>query len=428
MRAKASPLAVKARRLALPIDKNPTFEALGDGISVGYRRCAGAGTWVARRSDGKGGKIVKRIGLADDYDDADGTRILTWAQAQAAALAFDPLAAAAIPDKAPTTVSAALDTYETDLKTRGGDLSNVGRLRLHVSDDLLQKAIRDLKVGDLRQWRDRLAGTLAPATVNRVATAFKAALNRTTDADDRIVSRSAWEKGLKALPDAEEARNIILPDAQVKAIVEGAYDDCIEVGLLVEVAAVTGARYGQIAGLLIEDLQDDRPDPRVMMPSSKKGKGLKKVLRRPVPIPKDLGIKLRLAAGERPAGEPLLLKRPRPQTNEEKRAGIQPLPEPWQKSDHYRPFKRVMKAVIGEPEEDKEADSDPITIYALRHSSIVRQILAGVPVRVVAVLHDTSIQMIEKNYSKFLADHADSLARGALLDLGRPSAECQSAP
>jgi hypothetical protein len=55
-------------------------------------------------------------------------------------------------------------------------------------------------------------------------------------------------------------------------------------------------------------------------------------------------------------------------------------------------------------------------MYALRHSSIVRQILAGVPVRVVAAIHDTSVVMIERTYSRFIADHADALARGALLD------------
>jgi hypothetical protein len=53
---------------------------------------------------------------------------------------------------------------------------------------------------------------------------------------------------------------------------------------------------------------------------------------------------------------------------------------------------------------------------ALRHSSIVRQLLAGVPVRVVAVNHDTSIVMIERTYSRHIGDHADALARVALLD------------
>jgi hypothetical protein len=58
-----------------------------------------------------------------------------------------------------------------------------------------------------------------------------------------------------------------------------------------------------------------------------------------------------------------------------------------------------------------------VTIYALRHSSIVRQLLAGVPVRVVAVNHDTSVVMIERTYSRHIGDYADALARVALLDI-----------
>lgn len=66
----------------------------------------------------------------------------------------------------------------------------------------------------------------------------------------------------------------------------------------------------------------------------------------------------------------------------------------------------------------KAVDQDPkeVTIYALRHTNIVRQLLRGVPVRVVAVNHDTSVAMIERNYSRYIGDHSDSLARAALLD------------
>ena len=59
-------------------------------------------------------------------------------------------------------------------------------------------------------------------------------------------------------------------------------------------------------------------------------------------------------------------------------------------------------------------------MYALRHSNIVRQILAGVPIRVVAVNHDTSVAMIERTYSRYIGDHSDQLARGALLDTTKP--------
>jgi hypothetical protein len=69
---------------------------------------------------------------------------------------------------------------------------------------------------------------------------------------------------------------------------------------------------------------------------------------------------------------------------------------------------------------DRGDDEGRLVFYALRHSSIVRQILAGVPVRVVAVNHDTSVAMIERTYSRYIGDHADALARKALLDIAAP--------
>jgi hypothetical protein len=69
-----------------------------------------------------------------------------------------------------------------------------------------------------------------------------------------------------------------------------------------------------------------------------------------------------------------------------------------------------------------------VTIYALRHSNIVRQILAGVPLRVVAVNHDTSVAMLERTYSRYIGDHADALARGALLDTTQPETTANVVP
>jgi integrase len=167
--------------------------------------------------------------------------------------------------------------------------------------------------------------------------------------------------------------------------------------MLIECAAVTGSRVSQLAALEIGDLQDGRPDPRLMVPSSRKGRG-KKINRRPVPIGADLARRLREASANREGQEPLLRK---------------PSGEPWAKSDHSRLFRRAAKS----------AGQDPaiVTIYALRHSNIVRQLLAGVPIRIVAVNHDTSVAMIERTYSKHIGDHSDALSRGALLDTTTPA-------
>ena len=60
---------------------------------------------------------------------------------------------------------------------------------------------------------------------------------------------------------------------------------------------------------------------------------------------------------------------------------------------------------------------DGATIYCLRHTAITRALLAGVPVRLVASSFDTSVAMIEKTYSKYIADHGDEQMRRALLDV-----------
>jgi hypothetical protein len=61
-------------------------------------------------------------------------------------------------------------------------------------------------------------------------------------------------------------------------------------------------------------------------------------------------------------------------------------------------------------------DPDEVTLYALRHSSIVRNLLLNVPIRVVAASHNTSVAEIERTYSKFSIEHSGKLSRRALLD------------
>ena len=70
------------------------------------------------------------------------------------------------------------------------------------------------------------------------------------------------------------------------------------------------------------------------------------------------------------------------------------------------------------------AGLDPkiVTLYALRHSSIVRALLAGVPTRVVAAQRDTSVPMLERTYSQHILDHSDAVGRRGLLNTAPPVA------
>src|SRR5438270_7735427 len=304
---RSSTLETRAARLRLPIAKKPVFVKIAPGVGLGYRRNGTAGTWVARVADGKGANWTKAIGNADDFDDADGAAILDYWQAQERTRTLGRGERGAGSAK-PLTMKEALDAYEADLRTRGGDPSNVARVRGHLSQALLERVVALLTSRELRRWRDGLAKSLAPATVNRTATALKAALNLVAKHDQRISNRRAWETGLATIPDAQQSRNVILAEDAVRRIVAEAHKQNGSFGLLVEVAAVTGARVSQLARLEVQDLQANRTDPRLMMPSSRKGRGKKAVSHRPVPISPALAKKLAVVASGRPAIAPLLVK------------------------------------------------------------------------------------------------------------------------
>jgi hypothetical protein len=56
-----------------------------------------------------------------------------------------------------------------------------------------------------------------------------------------------------------------------------------------------------------------------------------------------------------------------------------------------------------------------MTMYCLRHSSIVRMLLQNIPMRLVASLHNTSVAMIERHYSRYIVEYSDEISRKALL-------------
>jgi integrase len=374
-------LETRSARLRLPIRGKPYFVKLARGLALGYRRTRTAGTWVARITQG-GSDWTVRLGTADDHEDA-APGIMTYDEAQAQAR----IVARGGQSNNDNSVSGALERYKADLATRGGNANNVSRVRHHLTDKLARKTVGSLTAGELRAWRDGIKAKMTAASVVRTANALKAALNLAAATDERITNRDAWRIGLASIPGAAgEARNVILDEKDVRAIVAAAYRAGKEFGELVEVIAVTGARPSQVARLQGDDVQLGNK-PRVMMPVSHKGRGTKKTTHRPVPITEALASRLKGRKGT-------LLP--------------QPGGAPWAGKSHSAGFAKIVR--------DAGLDPAEVTIYALRHTSVVRMLLANVPVRVVAALHDTSVVMIERTYSKYIADHADELARATLIE------------
>jgi integrase len=227
-----------------------------------------------------------------------------------------------------------------------------------------------------------------------------AALEQAAQHDKRIQNRDAWETGLALLPDAQEARNVVLSDEKVREFVAGAYGLDHKFGLLADTLAITGARPSQAVRLRVEDLHDHPVRPKLMMPKSAKGgsrnRSVKKTEHFSVPITVQLATRLKAAAMGRADDAPLLMQSD----------GI-----PWNKNPGQNYHRQVDKVVttIG-------LDPADVTMYSLRHSSIVRMLLQNIPIRIVASLHNTSVAMIEKHYSRCITEHSiDDISRRALL-------------
>jgi integrase len=390
-RVRSKDLETRTARLRLARRKKPYAVKIMRGVYLLYRRNETAGPWMVRVCRG-GEDWTERLGLSDDFDEADARDTLDYWQAQDRA----PVQARVGKPTSDLSVRAAVERYERDLEARGNDSENARRVLSHLASSKLANKLLTAPslANNLSEFRDHLvAQGCKPATIDRIFHAFRAALNLAAENDERI-TRRPWKAALKDSGGAEAgAGNVILDDADRRALRGVAYRDSDEFGLLIDVLDETGARPSQVARLTAEDVQADFTDPRtgkrqprLMIPVSRKGNGKKKARSIPVPITGELADRLKGRTG-------VLLRRA---------DGT-----PWVEVNLTHYCARAMEGVTFN-------NPSKVTMYALRHTSIVRQLLAGVPTRVVAALHDTSVVMIEHNYSRFIGDHVDDIVRATL--------------
>jgi hypothetical protein len=109
-------LGTRTARTKLAVQYKPHYRLIEPGFHLGYRKLGNdrPGTWVARRYDGKGGYAVQNLRtpdnalvIADDYEDVDGVRVLSFAQARQKARG------ARKTKSGPLTVSGVLDTCDS---------------------------------------------------------------------------------------------------------------------------------------------------------------------------------------------------------------------------------------------------------------------------------------------------------------------------
>jgi integrase len=410
-----SDISTPAKRRKLTVSKAPVWEAIGGaraGCKLGYRRGIRGGSWVAKLVD-NGHRVETTLGAADD--DASAPRALSYSSAIAAALAWTAHArqriadgGKAAPDARSLTVGDAVRTYIQHRLARnrvtGRDAKS--RLGLHALGDARFPSIplAKLTADDIARWRRGLPKALRPATINRTLNDLRAALRAAADQNWRDLPRTLGkeiELGLRSLPSAEAARHALLSDDDMRRAINAAYDVDPDLGALVLVLAATGARFSQAAKMAVMDLQADAE--RIMVPVSTKGRGSKSRTRIAVPVGSDVVERLRPLIEGRAGHEPLLMHWVRKQVSPMAWACV--ARAAWDTASHMQRGWRKALRIAG---------LTHVEAYSLRHSSIVRMLREGLPVRVVAGLHDTSTVMIERHYSAYILDMADELARRAI--------------
>jgi integrase len=368
--------------------------------------------WVVKAVGGKH-RSEATLGAADD--DAAKPGALSYKAAISAALEWAKCERArqlgGNEDVRPT-VASAVENYikarERRNLRRGKDARS--RLTKHVLSDekLCRLLLENLTVKELRAWALRKSTNVAAASLNRIQNDLRAALNAALETHGRELPatlRYDVTTGLRSLPDAEQARKIILKDDQVRKVICASQTTDDDLGAMVLVLASTGCRFSQAAELCVGDLQIDTR--RIIVPSSRKGRGTKSRPPIPVPVGDDVIARLRPLIAGRSSDEPLLERWRHRQTGPFTWERV--CRGPWRAATEMsRGWSRALTSTTISPK------TPP---YALRHSSIVRALRARIPVRIVAALHDTSSAMIEKHYAAHILDVSDDLARSAVTPL-----------
>ncbi|MFO1036189.1 MAG: site-specific integrase [Geminicoccaceae bacterium] len=339
------------------------------------------------------------MGIADDVRDADGLRVLSYAQAQARAREFftemERLAESAEPaPRGPYTVADALNLYiEWFNKHRKSGSKTKAAIERHIRPLLGAEELSRLTSSKIREWHEGIAAVakgsrarkqtsteLVPAegaqarkaTANRLLTILKAALNHAYR-EGKVAADTPWRR-VQAFRGVDSARLVYLSADEAQRLVNACNEDFRR---LVRAALETGCRYGELIRAVVSDFKPDAPS--LLIRDAKSGRS------RHVPLDKQAAKFLSDVTAGRPGAERIFLRSDG---------------APWGASHQARPL----------AEANVRAKIDPaITFHGLRHTWASLRIMRGLPLLVAAqVLGHSDTRMVEKHYGH--------LAKGYIAD------------
>jgi integrase len=267
---------------------------IGEGLGLRYRRPkSGNGTWQARvRIDRK--YIHHVVGEADDYMDADGTKVFSFYQAQEKTRQYSEEARR--PNKLsskPVTVSEASTHYmDWYRENRKAVVDTERTINAHILPTFGTKLVMDLTSLEIKRWHEKLASSpprrrtragskqnygekattteakrSRKSTANRVLTVLKAILNKAFE-DGLVPDDKEWRK-VKPFKQVDEPIVRFLTVAESTRLINSCKEDF---RMLVQAALLTGCRYGELSRILVTHVNLDTGLVYIN-PETKSGKG-----------------------------------------------------------------------------------------------------------------------------------------------------------
>ena len=129
-----------------------------------------------------------------------------------------------------------------------------GIIRRNIVPSLGSRALGDLNRLRVQEWASKLSATQSPWSVRKIVNVLSGALQLAVD-DDRLVAKPASR--LK-LPKVSKVQKRYLTHVQVRELAEAVDERATGHGLIVLVLAYCGLRWGELAGLTVDDIDIDR--------------------------------------------------------------------------------------------------------------------------------------------------------------------------
>jgi len=405
-------LQTRSARGELKQSKKPYYRSLDPGLSIGYFKGSTGGTWIARRYLGNERYETLRLGIADDKSDADGTSVLSYANAIDAARTWRQQAASghATPSFATYTVSAVLDDYIAHLRSKGSRSlkTTAGKINAAIRPTLGTAIVSKLSARDFADFQASLADQpvlsrsqrpvtrrtkpadeheairARRATGNRTMSVLKAALNLAYR-EGRVDRDDAWRR-TKPFSKTASARIRYLRHNEIASF-SAALDG--EFRPLAQAALVTGARYGELVSVIVSDV--DVNSGTVLLRRTKNGKP------RFCYLPNEGRALFEEAVAGKASQDAVFTRRDG---------------RSWGASDQARPMRKACVDAGIEP---------PISFHDLRHTFASLLAQRGVPMRVIAeALGHADTRITEKHYAHLSPSYVATAVREGLPIMFQP--------